>query len=179
MPTTLTDIVNEGSFDRSIREVINANNALAADLDSAQTLSNKTLVAPALGAATATSLAATAAIRSSGTAGVGYSTGAGGTVTQATSKATGVTLSRVCGEVTMAGDALAASTVVSFTLTNTTIAVTDVVVINHKSGGTSGAYLFGCRPAAGSVVVSVRNVTAGSLSETLVLSFVVIKAVIA
>jgi hypothetical protein len=37
----------------------------------------------------------------SATAGVGYGTGAGGAVTQATSKSTGVTLDKVCGEITM------------------------------------------------------------------------------
>ena len=48
-----------------------------------------------LGAITPTSVAASAAVTSSGaTNGVGYATGAGGAVTQATSKSTGVRSTR-------------------------------------------------------------------------------------
>jgi hypothetical protein len=71
---------------------------------------------------------------------------------------------------------LAANTAVSFTLTNSQIAATDLLVINHVSGGTTGAYMFGARAAAGSATVTVRNVTSGSLSEALVIGFAVIKA---
>lgn len=111
--------------------------------------------------------------------GIGYGTGAGGTVTQATSKATGVTLSKVTGQITMNGAALAANTTISFVLTNTTIAATDMVLVQHISGGTVGAYVCSAAPAAGSATVYVRNVTAGSLSEAIVLQFIVIKAVTA
>lgn len=117
-------------------------------------------------------------ITSSG-GGIGYGTGAGGTVTQATSKATGVTLSKVTGQITMNAAALAANTTVSFVLTNTTIAATDMVLVQHISGGTVGAYVCSAAPAAGSATVYVRNVTAGSLSEAIVLQFIVIKAVTA
>jgi hypothetical protein len=112
----------------------------------------------------------------SATAGFGYGTGAGGTVTQATSKATAVTLSTVTGQITLNAAALAANTAVSFTLTNTAVAAPDLVVVNHVSAGTAGAYTFTTTPAAGSVVITVRNVTAGSLSEAIVLQFAVIKA---
>jgi len=112
---------------------------------------------------------------SSATAGIGYATGAGGTVTQATSKATGVTLSNVTGQITMNNAALAASTTVSFTLTNSAIAATDILCFNHVSGGTVGAYVFGAQCAAGSAVINVRNVSLGSLSEAIVIGFVLIK----
>ena len=68
----------------------------------------------------------------------GYITGDGGTVTQATSKSTAVTLNKKCGTVTMNGAALAADAIVSFTLTNSTIAATDVIALIHASGGTAG-----------------------------------------
>lgn len=113
------------------------------------------------------------------TSGIGYSSGAGGTVTQATSKSTGVTLSKVCGAITMNGAALASATSVSFTLTNTAIAATDLVVIAHDSVGTLGGYGITATPAAGSATITVRNNTAGSLSEAIVLRFAVIKAVTA
>lgn len=116
----------------------------------------------------------------SNTNGVGYATGAGGAVTQITSKATGVTLSKPSGAITMNAAALAAATTVSFVLTNTFIALTDVVVVSVRSGGTVGAYTVNITAtAAGSCTISLRNETVGSLSEAVVLNFAVIKAVAA
>jgi hypothetical protein len=109
----------------------------------------------------------------------GYITGEGGTVTQATSKATAVTLNKKCGKITMNAASLAAATTVTFTLTNSTIATTDLLVLNHVSGGTAGAYLLNAQAAAGSASINVRNVTAGALSEAIVIGFAVIKAVTA
>ena len=109
----------------------------------------------------------------------GYITGEGGTVTQATSKSTAVTLSKKCGTITMNNAALAADTIVSFTLTNTTIAATDVVVLNHSSGGTAGKYALNAQAAAGSASINVTNISAGALSEAIVIRIAVIKAVTA
>lgn len=110
---------------------------------------------------------------------VGYATGAGGTVTQATSKSTGVTLNKSCGQITLNNAALAASAIVSFTLTNSTISAGDVLILNHISGGTAGAYALNAQSAAGSASINVRNATAGSLSEAIVIAYAVIKAVTA
>ena len=116
----------------------------------------------------------------SATAGIGYGTGAGGTVTQATSKSTGATLNTVSGQITMNGAALAAAAEVSFTLTNSTVAATDVVMVSIASGATAGAYSVQCdATAAGSCRISVGNRSTGSLSEAIVLNFVVIKGVAA
>jgi len=142
-----------------------------------QTLTNKTLVAPVIGAATGTSLSTTGNQVISGTGKQGYATGAGGVVTQATSKATGVTLSKPTGQITLNGAALAASTTVSFTLTNTVIEVGDILVMNHISGGTAGSYSLNAQSAAGSASINVRNISLGSLSEAIVIAFAVIKAV--
>jgi hypothetical protein len=109
----------------------------------------------------------------------GYITGEGGTITQATSKSTGVTLNKKCGTVTMHDAALAADAIVSFTLTNSTIAATDVVVLNHASAGTAGKYALNAQAAAGSASINVTNISAGSLSEAIVIRFAVIKAVTA
>lgn len=117
---------------------------------------------------------------SSPSLGVGYATGAGGAVTQATNKSTAVTLNAVCGQITMNGAALAASTSVGFTLTNSAIATTDVVVVSIDSGATANSYVaFVDAVGAGSCHIHVRNVSAGSLSEALVLNFAVIRAVAA
>lgn len=111
------------------------------------------------------------------TTGLGFYTGAGGTVTQATSKATAFTLSKMCGQITTAGDILNAGTVVSAAWTNTLIAATDVVAVNHVSGGTLGAYTINVACGSGTATLTLRNNTAGNLTETLVLSFIVLKAV--
>jgi len=109
----------------------------------------------------------------------GYITGEGGTVTQGTSKSTAVTLNKKCGTVTMHNAALAADAIVSFTLTNSTIAATDVISLNHASAGTAGKYALNAQAAAGSASINVTNISAGSLSEAIVIRFAVIKAVTA
>jgi hypothetical protein len=109
----------------------------------------------------------------------GYITGEGGTVTQSTSKATAVTLNKKCGQITMHNASLAAATTVSFTLTNSTIAATDLLVLNHVSGGTAGSYLLNAQCGSGSASINVRNVNGSSLAEAIVIGFAVVKAVIA
>ena len=106
----------------------------------------------------------------------GYGNGAGGAITQATNKSTGVTLNTRCGQITMNNASLAANTAVSFTLTNSQIAATDVLVLSHAGGGTLGAYFFGHRCAAGSATLTVRNLTAAALAEAVVIGFAVVKA---
>lgn len=106
----------------------------------------------------------------------GYSQG-GGSVTQETSKATAVTLNRPCGQITMHNASLAADTAVAFTLTNSQIAPQDVVAVSIKSGATAGAYAVSTLDiASGSVKIVLRNLTAGALSEAVVLNFVLIKS---
>ena len=125
---------------------------------------------------------AASSIRStSASAGVGYATGAGGVVTQLTNKATAVTLNAICGQITMHNASLTHLNPVSFTLTNSAIAADDVVAVSVKSGGTAGAYLVSAGAvAAGSCSITLFNCqTAGNLSEAVVLSFAVIKAVAA
>lgn len=123
--------------------------------------------------------AAGAITTSNATAGFGYATGAGGTVTQNTNKSTGVTLNKATGEITMNGAALAGDTTVSFTLTNSALAVGDYLLVQHVSAGTVGAYKCEGVAAGGSGTITVRNITTGSLSEAIVLKFMVLKSVTA
>lgn len=117
---------------------------------------------------------------SNATAGIGYATGAGGTVTQATSKSTGVTLSKVAGEIVMHDAELADGAVATFTVTNTAVAATDVIIVNHASVGTAGTYhVWVSAVAAGSFKISVRNISGDALSEAIKLNVAVIKAVAA
>ena len=133
-------------------------------------------VTPSLGAATATSLAATGTITSSGTAGVGYATGAGGTVIQGTSRTTGVTLNKTTGAITLYS-AAGSATAATFTVTNSTVAATDVIILNQKSG-TDLYDLMVTAVAAGSFNITFRT-TGGTTTETPVFNFAVIKAVAA
>ena len=107
------------------------------------------------------------------TTGIGYANlvGAGGTVTQATDKSTGVTLNASNGLITMAVADLLADTVVSFTLTNDRIQDTDFIMLQHNSAGTVGAYILSAQPAAGSAVINVANRTTGTLGEAIVIRF--------
>lgn len=131
-----------------------------------------------LGNAVATSLTATGAITSSSGA-IGYATGNGGAVTQSNSKSTSVTLNKVTGNITLNNEALAAGAIASFTLTNSQIGANDIIFLQHQSGGTSfGAYTLNGRTAAGSAIISVRNNSAGSLAEAIVIKFIVVKAAI-
>jgi hypothetical protein len=136
-----------------------------------------TLVTPVIGAATGTSLSTTGNQVITSTGKHGYATGSGGVVTQLTDKTTAVTLSKSTGQITLASAALAASTTVSFTLTNTVIEAGDILIMNHISGGTAGSYLLNAQSAAGSASINVRNISLGSLSEAIVIAFAVIKAV--
>ena len=112
------------------------------------------------------------------TAEIGYATAAQGSVTQLTSKSTGVTLNTSSGRITMNNEALAATTNVSFTLTNSTISAKDVIIFNVAGGNaTAGTYnVFTSTLAAGSATVVLRNISAGSLSEAVVLNFAIIHA---
>ena len=118
---------------------------------------------------------------SNATAGIGYGTGAGGTVTQATSKITAVTINKVCGTITTAADSLAATTSASFTVTNSAVAINDVIVVNLRSGYTnhSDYEVTVGGNAASAFVVTIYNRTAAPLAQALVLNFVVLKSVVA
>jgi hypothetical protein len=116
---------------------------------------------------------------SAATFGMGFLAGSGGAVTQATSKSTGVTLNKWTGAITMNNAALAAGTTVGFTLTNSMINAADVVIVNIKSGATANSYSVTVGAvAAGSCLIELRNDSAGSLGEAVVLSFVVLRGAI-
>jgi predicted ThiF/HesA family dinucleotide-utilizing enzyme len=107
---------------------------------------------------------------------LGYAAAAQGTVTQATSKSTGVTLNKSAGQITMNNAALAAATNVAFTLTNSLISANDVMIVNVAGGAaTAGTYnVFTSTLAAGSATIVLRNISAGSLSEAVVINYAII-----
>jgi hypothetical protein len=116
------------------------------------------------------------------TGGLGYGTGSGGTVTQATSKSTAVTLNKTNGQIVMNNAALAATTNVQFSFNNSTVAATDCFVCNITGVGMANGASYRLRAlvwAAGLIIFELENVTAGSLSEAVIINFAVIKAVTA
>lgn len=149
--------------------------------DGTVTLQNPTL--GTVGASTlnvTNSVTAGGSIVANGSGKIGYTTGAGGAVTQLTSKTTGVTLNEATGKITMfSSTSIGANSSVTFTLTNSVIEANDLMVLNHTSGGTSGAYTLNAQCAAGSANITVRNVTAGALAQAVVIGFAVIKSVVA
>ena len=107
---------------------------------------------------------------------IGYATAAQGTVTQATSKSTGVTLNKSSGQITMNNAALANGAVVTFTLTNNLLSAKDVIIVNVSGGATTaGTYTaLVSSIGAGSAVLGLYNISTGSLSEAIVLNFAII-----
>jgi len=110
---------------------------------------------------------------------IGYTAAAQGTVTQATSKSTGVTLNKSAGQITMNNAALAAGAAVSFVLTNSTISANDTIIVNvasNTTGSLAGAYTtYVSYLAAGSALITLRNLTAAtSYSEAVVINFAII-----
>jgi len=107
---------------------------------------------------------------------IGYSAAAQGTVTQLTDKSTAVTLNRSMGRITMNNASLATATNATFTLNNSTISANDTVILTISGGqATPGSYnAFANALTTGSVSISLRNISGGSLSEAVVINFCVI-----
>ena len=110
-------------------------------------------------------------------AGLGYGTGAGGTVTQATSKSTSVTLNKPTGVITMNNAALADATTVAFGCFNSVAAATDTVVLTPLASTIDMSfYQWGAAMnGAGNIRIYLRNISGGSRSEAVVFNFAIIK----
>lgn len=124
-----------------------------------------------------TTLTATGGAQVTGAALLGYGPGAGGAVTQATDKSTAVTLNKPCGEITMNNATLNANAVVQFLMNNSLVGATDVCIANIGASVAPGNYHLQASPALGGVYFNLRNVSAGNLSETVVVRFSIIKGV--
>jgi len=143
---------------------------------SACTSTSMVLTTPNIGAATGTSLTASGVIASTGTAGVGYATGAGGTVTQLTSRVTLVTLNKRCGAITMFS-AAGSATPATFQVNNSTVGANDVIILNQASGSNLYSFIV-TTVAAGSFNISFFS-SLGVGVDAPVINFAVIKAVAA
>jgi len=116
--------------------------------------------------------------------GVGYATGAGAAVTQLTNRSTGVTINAVCGAITTINTSLAAGASAVFTVTNSAVAIGDVVLPVIRSGSANAAGVAGTTflnvtsVAAGSFTLAVDN-RSSTTAETgaIVINYIVLRAV--
>ena len=104
--------------------------------------------------------------------GQGYGAGAGGTVVQATSKSTAVPLHKPSGQITMNGAPLAAGATVTFQLNNSLISGSDQVAVSFYDSVVGGeSYtVWASNYRTGNCQIHVKNETAGSLSNALVIN---------
>lgn len=115
--------------------------------------------------------------RAASTGNLGFATGAGGAITQITSRTTGVTLNKASGAITLFAAAPVVGTWVSFTVTDSAVAATDVVIVSVKSGTNTYTALV-TAVAAGTFQISFTSIV-GTASDSPVINFAVIKAVAA
>jgi uncharacterized protein YbjQ (UPF0145 family) len=105
---------------------------------------------------------------------IGYAAVAQGAVTQLTSKSTAVTLNTSAGQITMNAASLAATTNVTFTLTNSTISAKDVLLLTVTNGTSASYNAFVSSMGAGSATITLRNISASPLAEAVVINFAII-----
>jgi hypothetical protein len=116
-------------------------------------------------------------IVTSNTGGLGYGTGAGGTVTQSTSRTNSVTLNRPTGEVQMFTGA-GSPTWNRFFMNNNTIAGRDIVVAQILSFGPNEYILKPEVPSGGGGVNFAFKSDSGTSTDAPIIRFAVIKGVI-
>jgi hypothetical protein len=109
-------------------------------------------------------------------AGIGYSTGAGSTVTQTVGRTQGVQIDRVTGQITLVS-AAGTSAYTTFIVTNSTVQSGDVILLSQKSG-TDKYNAFVTAVTNGTFNITFNDVS-GTTTEQPVFNFAVIKAVAA
>jgi len=110
---------------------------------------------------------------------IGYTAAAQGAVTQATNKTTAVTLNKPAGVITMNNASLATATNATFTLNNSFISANDTVILTISGGqATAGSYnVFANSLGTGTVSITLRNISGGTLSEAVVINFAIVHCV--
>lgn len=111
----------------------------------------------------------------SGTGALGYGTGAGGVVTQLTSKLTAVTLNKPTGTIIMSSNTMSAGTVVGFNLINSLISYNDTIIVNINNINGAAYNIWATSGNSGFSFIRVKNISAGSLSDALPIQFSIIK----
>jgi hypothetical protein len=115
-------------------------------------------------------------VSTSSSAGIGYATGAGGTVTQTTSRTTTVVLNTITGQITTDNTSLAAGSSATFQVTNSSVTSTDIVVAAIQTGTTTfQTHVSVTTVANGAFKITVDN-NHPSTAETgaLVINFIIL-----
>lgn len=113
--------------------------------------------------------------------GIGYAKGAGSTVIQITSRTTGVTINALCGTIQTDTSSLGSELSADMIVTNSKIAIGDVVVVSIQSGSnsTNTAVTVTTVTATTFTIKVSNNTAAGGTAETgaIIINFAIIKAV--
>lgn len=118
-------------------------------------------------------------VSSSATAGIGYATGAGSSVTQITGITTAVALDGMSGQITTVASTLAAQATAEFVVTNTSVAATDVIAVSTTYAGAGSPVVSVAQVGASTFSIVIFNATTATtaLNAVLVINFAVIRAV--
>ena len=112
----------------------------------------------------------------SGTGRIGYGTGAGGTVTQLTSKSTAVTLNKPTGVIVTHAEALDAGASVHFVLDNSLLNIGDILLLNVSNSSNYATTTIVC--ISSSAIIRLTNISTVSRSQVIDIRFAVIKGAI-
>lgn len=112
---------------------------------------------------------------------MGYVTKQGAAVTQATNRATGVTINAMCGTITTNNASLAAEASAVFVVTNSFVKIGDVVAVSIQSGTVAlntDVVVSAVANGSFSITVINNNVAAGT-AETgaILINFAIVRAV--
>ena len=110
---------------------------------------------------------------------IGYTGDASGSTIQFGSvKTQSVNLNKPTGSIFLNNGSIPANASIAFILNNSVIQEGDLILVNHISGGTPGAYnmlaRLGSNPFEAEIVI--RNITAAALAENIVINFFILRA---
>lgn len=111
-----------------------------------------------------------------GGGGLGYGTGSGGTVTQATSRSTAVTVNKPTGSITMLS-AAGSTSWSGFVVNNSLVGINDAVILSLR-GGNSNFYTFQIG-AVGTGNFQINFLAGGTAIDAPIINFAIIKGAVA
>jgi len=110
---------------------------------------------------------------------LGYTSGAGTSVTQLTSKSTSVTIDAAAGRVITHNASLSSGATVGFSVNNSVYTNQDIVMLMITAGATPSDYnIWPVRNTSGVFNIYIKNIGAGSLSEAIEINFILIRGAI-
>lgn len=165
-PTTGTQAANKDYVDTKVDKVTSTDNAIARYDGTTGKLQNSSVVVDDNGNL----------LLASGTGALGYGAGAGGTVTQLTSKSTSVTLNKPSGAIITNNEALAGGASVIFYVNNSLVTNGDLLYCFIDDSRVGNIYsVLPWYVNNGIFYLQVKNNDLTSYSDTFAIKFVIIK----